>query len=804
MMKRLHLVIIPALSASILAPGLARERTMEAAPSSTVVWLHEVPGIPQRTGAFAGAQRHYVFAGARRDGVISNEVAGLMEQAILLQKPYSSFNAPPRLAFELQLEGVDEGLDIGLEILRTHFGTPNLSVVWDGALVLATATDMERGGIPFLEKHAARVPGASTGDGTHRLVIADTQLRTDHHPRFWGRTTIITSLGLTAVHGGTVAVVSVGMVAPQSANRNVPSQLEVAHGYWRADSHQNFSYFTDRPDNCFGLDWLDRAVCRLPDFDREAGSLLVYVKNVTDYPVHIHDVFVDGVRMEDARQSGAVVWHRVQPRELKAGEVGEIALRLDRRPEKASIPIRVTTTDETSISCTVPIRPESIRLGRVAGWTTTNRVGFTLERFAEDAGEMQAVYLDGKDVTAATKMFGEGYYHDRLFGVIETAGPLRPDGHHVLHVQTANAGTAASFKAMDPYYWRTGFGSLDYFIEHKDELHLNSRYPTGLTSAFREDMMAMAEEAGLRIAETHLRLHGEDTYDGDLRIHGAGEVGRRPGVGAIFLSDEPDARDIVSGHPAGYIAQELVAAHNRVGRLVPRIPTTLITDTTHVPWGMLVYGLIGDFFSPDCYTTVWLEKDPYYTFLHMTASAYASIPKPMVAFLEAHERSAEKRRITAHEIRLNAYYSLAAGAKGIGYWAYGNHEEYMHGAELAEMARINGQCEQVEEVLATGYPVDNLRFDSETMWGRSVMSPGSGMIVLAVNRDYTYSPEAFEHQPRKDAAIELNLPPWWDGAAVERVEENERVPISSDPAGGVLRIVLPELGIGEMFLVRPL
>ena len=234
---------------------------------------------------------------------------------------------------------------------------------------------------------------------------------------------------------------------------------------------------------------MDRATYGLPDYDREAGSVLVYVKNITDYPVHIHDVLLDGVRMEEARQSGVVIWHRVQPRVLGAGEIGEIALRLDRRPGKASIPIRITTTDETSITCAVPIHPEPIRLGQIAGF---------------------------------------------------------------------------------------------------------------------------------------------------------------------FLSDEPDARDLTSAHPAGYIAQELVKEHNRVGRLAPRIPTTLITDTTHVPWNLLVYGLIADFFSPDCYTTVWLEKDPYYTFLHMTAAAYASTPRPMIAFLEAHERDAERRRISAGEIRLNA------------------------------------------------------------------------------------------------------------------------------------------------------
>ena len=77
------------------------------------------------------------------------------------------------------------------------------------------------------------------------------------------------------------------------------------------------------------------------------------------------------------------------------------------------------------------------------------------------------------------------------------------------------------------------------------------------------------------------------------------------------------------------------------------------------------------------------------------------------------------------------------------------------------------------------------------------------MALIAVNRDYTYSPAAFEHRPQKDVSLELDLPSWWDDVEVSRVEEHECVPIPAQGNGDALTFTLPEIEIGEMILVRP-
>jgi len=492
---------------------------------------------------------------------------------------------------------------------------------------------------------------------------------------------------------------------------------------------------------------------------------------------------------------GAPIWFQVRPNPVPAGGFSEAIIRLRSLPKEKSLVMAIKTPGEKTVGKTIATdKSDTLFLSSISFSEAINRIYVYVSSAEKAEFELFSVDLDGKMVPLGAEIPRKSFH-----GFLPLDIPL-PDSwnygsyHHVA-VTAADGRVAASLvRSRDNFFALGMWGYRNY--GNTDEERARDTCSAFRDHLFNTHMGMSGNQTGfLRSAEglemlkqMDLHLMVRDPSRPDLR---------NPFVYARFIKDEPDAHeDAINELPPnrrlGSYAQGLVDLQKKWTDTDPRTLTLLNVDLTYKPENWLTYGQLPDILALDPYYQMRLMDvysrfpgalpmncHPYYVFALSELARWASQPRPLHVILNSvswRQGDDRFRFGTPEEKRIEFYYALAAGAKGISYWwftpygeCYGcGSEEPEARAMMKEMARLNAEARAILPLLARSCPgaPAGEKIDPFTLcrpsWlmARTLFSGTDTVLAILVNRNHLSDRVGTKYEPIPKAPIAFLKPPW--------------------------------------------
>jgi len=219
-------------------------------------------------------------------------------------------------------------------------------------------------------------------------------------------------------------------------------------------------------------------------------------------------------------------------------------------------------------------------------------------------------------------------------------------------------------------------------------------------------------------------------------------------------------------------------------------------DMTFKPYNWYTYGQVPDILAVDPYyqarlrTACWKrpERIPLYTdatYIHAvsTVAQSACEPNPLHVILYScsYIDASNDRRFrfpTPEEKRIEAYYALAAGAKGISYWWYspskgGDNGTSAYGVGAAtrdndagavalwrEIGLLGAEIRTAGPLLLDSCPVRIGIRTEDDLFTRSLLVGLDSVMLIVVNNRYANNEKGTRYEPAPDARVSMDLPAW--------------------------------------------
>ena len=483
-------------------------------------------------------------------------------------------------------------------------------------------------------------------------------------------------------------------------------------------------------------------------------------------------------------QAGEPVWWKVDPNPVPPGGMAEITIRLRRMPQADTLKVGLKSRD-TILSSVVKIGQERSRIVGVS-FTPTMDEAFVYVRHPErNAQAPKRVLVDGEDRTESALICYDPKLDTSLIAV-RLAKPVRESEFYCFQAVDGDGSSAtACIRAWEPIF-RYGMWGIPKEGDTPDErarrylarLHshnintLMSHYGSDVRSFVKSDEgRDLCAALGIRIMD-----HSHGTFDDPLYY---------------YLPDEPDAHDFGSKSIAapekrlGSLAQWVLGVGDELRKKDPDTLLLCNVDNTYKPEQWYMYAQLPDVICADPYYPEQLrsvyrfdpQSLPAYTkptYVYAVGDIYriAGAPKPMHLILHTCRFDMEDfpfRAPTPQEKRVEVYYALAAGAKGISYWWYtpakgryfgcGGRAPEME-ALLTEIGLLGAEAGTAGQLLCRGYPVDLPMQHTRRLWVRCLLAGPDAVVVLVVNDNIACDRFGFRSVPVENAQVSLTLPAW--------------------------------------------
>jgi hypothetical protein len=258
----------------------------------------------------------------------------------------------------------------------------------------------------------------------------------------------------------------------------------------------------------------------------------------------------------------------------------------------------------------------------------------------------------------------------------------------------------------------------------------------------------------------------------------------------FFLQDEPDAHDAATGElkaadRLGSLGQWLVRWQEALREHDPDVPILLNIDNTYKPENWYMYHQLSDIPCMDPYFpeqqdyaynkhpgALSAHTKPTYVQAVTAISQSSGQPKPLHAILCSTRyrdgKGYEGRFPTPEEKRMEVYYSIASGVKGISYWWF-SPDTYCVGIgkddpgsqELwKEIGLLGAEVRTAGPVLTVSSPADLSVEAPKLLWVRTLLSGVDTMAVIAVNEDVACDRVGTVFKPVEKAAVSVAVPSW--------------------------------------------
>ncbi len=558
--------------------------------------------------------------------------------------------------------------------------------------------------------------------------------------------------------------------------------------------------------------------------DIPGGNVHVYVKNTGAASVSITDVTLAGYSLKTVIKAdpspvtpdvpssiffywnnpppailnaGDPAWYKGDPTVIPPGGVAQAVMHLRAVPTTPTVSVGVVTTDGT-VTTNAPIDATAPQLVSVGFSTNRTEVYLHWRRLAASGSAVPTtIKLDGVDVTAITTTVSDPTVN---FGVsvIHLAQPLDYMSYHVFQGVYADGKTATgSLRAWSHPFLYATWGTFPYADDNT-------------TSA--QNWITEATQHGFNAAQNQGIGGALGSYLGTSA--GKAYAAARGGYGVIiwqtgasddplmsFLEDEPDAIEArleannancgnlpCGKSPMGVLAMREIAEGETYRALHPLSPTTLNVDGSWRPLNYIAWGQAVDVLQVDPYYQMRLldaygkKSVPISLYLKATyiyavtkATVTAAEPNPAHPILFSTERLDESDGSviwpfpTTEAKRIEVYYALAAGAKGMSYWwmnpgpkfnGMGNQNKPESRALWKEMGLLGNEIKTVGPLIVISHPVDLPITPGPNVWAKGLASGDDTLVLFAVNDNYYNDTNGCHYTPVANATLTATLPAW--------------------------------------------
>lgn len=598
------------------------------------------------------------------------------------------------------------------------------------------------------------------------------------------------------------------------------------------------------------------------------ATLRLFLRNTSDQPVDADGLVLDGVDLgeqlrpigrehQDLRAAhfllnapdvtttdtrrrltamGGPIWWQVRPNPIPSGGFAEAVVRLRRLPEAPTLTLAVKAgAAKSADSILLTNAPTTFRVASLCFGNGGKLLHVFLREENGTPFTIERIELDGRPAAIppqTSRTDARGF----LPLAISCDAPLEYGSfHHVRAVTADGRSASAVLRARDDFfalgmwgYRRHGETDAEQaadvcrtFQAHLFNTHMGM---AGNQSGFlwSAEGLALQEKTGLR----HMP---RDPW---------GPTIRSKQIYAYFLLDEPDAHeyavnDLPPNERLGSYAQALVRKQKKWAETDPRNLSLLNVDLTYKPENWLTYGPLPDILALDPYYQGqlmatyhkhpgWLAQYCHPFFVHAAAEVArsGSEPRPMHVILNSVSyRDGDKvfRYGTPEEKRIEFYYALAAGAKGISYWwftPYGEcrgcgSDDPEARAMMAELARLNAEARALEPLLALSHPADppGRKTDSfataRPLWltCRTLFAGQHTAIVVLVNRDHASDRLGSLYEPIPKGEVTFRTPPWLKRAHALRSTRDGIAPVTFTEKDGALIVTLENVALTELLIL---
>ena len=293
-----------------------------------------------------------------------------------------------------------------------------------------------------------------------------------------------------------------------------------------------------------------------------------------------------------------------------------------------------------------------------------------------------------------------------------------------------------------------------------------------------------------------------------------------PNVLGYYGLDEPDVKDhfadVIQGsrwRRPGVVAWHCLQERRAMQKRAPQMIEMLVCDSTFYGVNFATYAQLSDLPACNPYAPR-LKPNRGLRFVTgpiMMTAAHAE-PKPSFALLLCSSNPKKYMRDPSYEEELlMVSYSLAGGAKGIGYYWWprlrGNDEL------IGALGKINARLEQVGFLAAKSIPTGWAETSSEKTAVEALWAAGEGVVVLVTNEDYKTDPSKNGTtiiNAQRNVKISCRLP---EGAeewklfrvtpvAWEPVSDNGFAVEEGDEAPR-MTWTMPQLDVAEWYVIAP-
>ncbi|HSW44615.1 MAG TPA: hypothetical protein VLM89_03485 [Phycisphaerae bacterium] len=544
------------------------------------------------------------------------------------------------------------------------------------------------------------------------------------------------------------------------------------------------------------------------------GSYLhVFIQNTTSAEIDIDDVLLNGVslkqgiapdsppkdsegkfashilfsklptdQIETLTDLGEPVWWRADPFTIAPNGFAELIIRLRRAPKVQQADVRITGKG-FEIQGAVSLNRVQPRVVGIGYSPAMDRV-YLYVRHPKGALKPARILMDGNNASDDLAMLADPAV-DTALAAVRTPKPLQEGDFHLFHVHYEDESVAVTgVRVQKPDFL---YGMWGYPRKAATAAESVAPYIDGLAL---HNLNIIMFHYGSQVRE-YVRSEAGQAHCARLGIQIMDKApGGYPNQRYTFLRDEPDASDSAlnninpPGKRIGSLAQWLIGMGRGYRQREPRALQVVNIDNTFKPEQWYTYGAMTDVASADPYYQAQLQSvyktdpgalgaytKPTYVYAAGTVFQSACAPRPMHLILHTCRFDFEDspfRAPTPEEKRIEVFYSIASGAKGISYWWYTPGGRFNGaGGDAPELKRlyneiglVGAEVRTAEALIGRGCPVQLDIDKPRTLWVRSLMGGEDTLVIFAVNDDIICDRLGTVVQPINKAALRFKAPNW--------------------------------------------
>ncbi len=540
------------------------------------------------------------------------------------------------------------------------------------------------------------------------------------------------------------------------------------------------------------------------------GYVFLYLQNTADSPVAITDLAVDGVKLSEGLAeghdrvaglaghsvkicrlpkeqtdklyaAGQPVWWKAEPFEVPPNGTAQVVIRLKRDPAVEKLKLGIVTSGG-EVPAVVDVRKAQPRFAGIYFTPELDTVYLYAIHHSGAGVAPDRVFLDGKNVTQLAKMAS-----DNAVGVVpivlKLPEPLETMSYHCFRAgypdgSAATAGIRAWGSEMAYGMWG-GSGDpkpvLTDWSKHNINVMMGQWSGDGAHVSLKPGGLEFMQSIGMRQMTN---------WFGNAR---------KPLF--YFLQDEPDAQDygiddLQAADRLGCLGQALVEKREDLRKKDAKVPALLNIDNTYKPENWYTYHQLADIPCIDPYYQGELDSvydkhpsrmpshsKPTYVYAASAISQSSCAPKPLHVVLCATGYTDPKsgfagRYPTPEEKRVEAYYAIAAGAKGLSYWWFTPGKECNGCGSDNPQAKalykgiglLGAEVRTAGPLITVSCPAEIPVKASRFLWTRALLSGVDTMALVVVNDDILCDRMGTVVKPVQKAKATVDVPSWLSAA----------------------------------------